>query len=143
MDIGQTHPFVPKVHIFAYFSLLTLFSFYFNILMMVLVLTSHLPQNTVSKVGSSWNYKNMNSKINRTNIFCILNVSKFFPKDYFYIFGNSKECFFFKYRFYGQKYHIINPCGTSSPSNMGLFPAIPLIQVLPNFFNLFNIRIYW
>ena len=44
---GQTHPFVPKVHIFAYFSLLTLFSFYFNILMMVLVITSHLPQNGI------------------------------------------------------------------------------------------------
>ena len=47
--------------------------------------------------------KNTNSKINGTNIFSILNVSKFFPKDYFYIFGKSKECFFFNIGFMAKK----------------------------------------
>ena len=65
-----------------------------------------------------------------------------FPKIIF-IFLEIEKNAFFKYRFYGQKYHAINPSGTSSPSNVGLFPAIPLIQVLPYVFNLFNIRIYW
>ena len=65
-----------------------------------------------------------------------------FPKIIFIFLEIAKNAFF-NIGFMAKKYHAINPCGTSSPSNVavGLFPAIPLIQVLPYVFNLFNIRI--